>query len=368
MSPENAYEMMAESAKLFGWQISDCDIFSDMWAQRNIKEPIHGLLLIPNGKNSLHHFPAGPPGGVSNIQHLLLRSSLPSLPTAAPASPAAAPCPPTPAGAPKVEPELPEPGPEPAAAEAAPNVEPEPAAAHAAPQSQHLSGPPSPFKRPLSPSPQPGPNKKRMKVAADALNSSAERWKRMNRTHHEFYCSTCDLDLNGAEAYATHMAGKFHKNRLPIANRGSPLARSPPPVSPPESPSTVARSPGSRSPTPDQLLFSPCPPTRKLEPAPQTPPVEKHTQQALDEMHCMFHGCINRFIYHVQFVGLIGLFLEVLLNWRLNIRAHITGMQWISEMKSDVGGVVAVSESAPGIKSCLCVCAHGTKMDVGTST
>ena len=363
MSPENAYEMMAESAKLFGWQISDCDIFSDMWAQRNIKEPIHGLLLIPNGKNSLHHFPAGPPGGVSNIQHLLRRGSLP---TAAPASPAAAP--PTPAGAPKVEPELPEPGPEPAAAEAAPNVEPEPAAAHAAPQSQHLSGPPSPFKRPLSPSPQPGPNKKRMEVAADALNSSAERWKRMNRTHHEFYCSTCDLDLNGAEAYATHMAGKFHKNRLPIANRGSPLARSPPPVSPPESPSTVARSPGSRSPTPDQLLFSPCPPTRKLEPAPQTPPVEKHTQQALDEMHCMFHGCINRFIYHVQFVGLIGLFLEVLLNWRLNIRAHITGMQWISEMKSDVGGVVAVSESAPAIKSCLCVCAHGTKMDVGTST
>jgi hypothetical protein len=37
----------------------------------------------------------------------------------------------------------------------------------------------------------------------------------------KFYCSDCQLDLNGAEDYAKHMAGKCHKNRvpnLPIAN------------------------------------------------------------------------------------------------------------------------------------------------------
>ena len=37
----------------------------------------------------------------------------------------------------------------------------------------------------------------------------------------KFYCATCELDLNGAEDYAEHMAGKFHKNHLPnlpIAN------------------------------------------------------------------------------------------------------------------------------------------------------
>ena len=31
----------------------------------------------------------------------------------------------------------------------------------------------------------------------------------------EFYCAQCDLDLNCAEDYAAHMAGKYHKNRVP---------------------------------------------------------------------------------------------------------------------------------------------------------
>ena len=30
-----------------------------------------------------------------------------------------------------------------------------------------------------------------------------------------FYCAQCELYLNGAEDYAKHMAGKFHKNRVP---------------------------------------------------------------------------------------------------------------------------------------------------------
>ena len=30
-----------------------------------------------------------------------------------------------------------------------------------------------------------------------------------------FYCGQCQLCLNGAEDYAKHMAGKFHKNRVP---------------------------------------------------------------------------------------------------------------------------------------------------------
>ena len=31
----------------------------------------------------------------------------------------------------------------------------------------------------------------------------------------KFYCAQCELYLNGAEDYAKHMAGKYHKNRVP---------------------------------------------------------------------------------------------------------------------------------------------------------
>ena len=31
----------------------------------------------------------------------------------------------------------------------------------------------------------------------------------------KFYCAQCELLLNGAEDYAEHMAGKYHKNRVP---------------------------------------------------------------------------------------------------------------------------------------------------------
>jgi hypothetical protein len=32
-----------------------------------------------------------------------------------------------------------------------------------------------------------------------------------------FYCAQCQLDLNGAEDYWAHMAGKFHENRVPVS-------------------------------------------------------------------------------------------------------------------------------------------------------
>jgi hypothetical protein len=54
------------------------------------------------------------------------------------------------------------------------------------------------------------------KEEEDALMTSIEAEDKA-----KFYCAHCQLDLNGAEDYAKHMAGKFHENRvpnLPIAN------------------------------------------------------------------------------------------------------------------------------------------------------
>ena len=51
---------------------------------------------------------------------------------------------------------------------------------------------------------------KTKKEEEDAIMTSIEAMDKA-----KFYCAQCELYLNGAEDYAKHMAGKFHKNRVP---------------------------------------------------------------------------------------------------------------------------------------------------------
>jgi hypothetical protein len=51
---------------------------------------------------------------------------------------------------------------------------------------------------------------KTKKEEEDAIMTSIEAMDKA-----KFYCAQCELDLNGAEDYAKHMAGKYHKNRVP---------------------------------------------------------------------------------------------------------------------------------------------------------